>query len=221
MLGDRLEKIATTTLTVAAAIISVVVIRREFFPPAPAAAVAGRAEPRFIADWKSIATSGQRRGPANAAVTIVEFSDFECPFCKRFHENALNPVMKEMEGSVAHVFVHFPLNGHRFARPAAHAAECAADQGRFIGMSDQLFAKQDSLGLKSWESFATDAGVDDRKRFQACLTSPQAPVIDTGVATGMRIGILGTPTVLVNGWLTPMPPTDSALRAAITNALRR
>ena len=220
MTTNRLEKTATALVTLAAVVVAAAVGRREFFPSVAGVTAAASVAPRQVDEWRAVAALGRRTGRPDAPVTVVEFADFECPFCKRFHEDALKPVLRAMADSIAFVFVHFPLPGHRFAAPAAKAAECAADQGRFSEFADALYARQDSLGLKTWDSFATDARVADLKAFRDCVAGSESPRVDSGLTVGKRIGVAGTPTVLVNGWLAPMPPTDSALRAAIAKALR-
>lgn len=119
-------------------------------------------------------------------------------------------VMREHNPRVALVYVHFPLSMHRFALPAARAAECAAAQGRFRAFHDALFDGQDSLGLKAWVSFAGDAEVADTAEFDRCVhKTGDIPLVQSGVTAGKRLGIRGTPTVLINGWELSAPPTSS------------
>ena len=159
--------------------------------------------------WSELTSVGHRMGRPDAKVTILEFSDFECPFCRRFSEVAA-AVRKAHGDDVAHVFVHYPLTGHRFARPAAHVAECAAAQGRFEEMHDLLFVKQDSLGLKEWSSFAKESGVRNISEFSGCLRdTSKARFIDAGLAAGRSVDVRGTPTVVINGTLYRQLPPDS------------
>jgi protein-disulfide isomerase len=111
-------------------------------------------------------------------------------------------VRKKFGADVAFTFVHFPIPGHRFAIPAARAAECAEAQGRFSEMRTLLFAKQDSLGLKSWDAFAEEAKVPDEEQFSKCVASAAPlPRVDAGVAIGEKLRISGTPTMIINGWM--------------------
>ena len=88
-------------------------------------------------------------------------------------------------------------------------------------MIDVLFAKQDSLGLKSWQSFAREAEVVDSAGFVACVESTDAlPFVESGIAAGKRIGLVGTPTVIVNGWRFCVPPDDKELKAIVDKLLR-
>jgi len=173
-----------------------------------------------VANWDTLVRAGIRVGDPNSRVTIVEFADFECPFCARFSES-INQVEAEFGKDVSHVFVHYPLRSHRFARPAARAAECASAQGHFKSMQDVLFAKQDSLGLKSWVSYAAEAGVLDTASFSHCASDakPLASV-EEGLRLGAGLGVTGTPTVIINGLRYSSPPGDS-LSAIVRAALAR
>lgn len=149
----------------------------------------------------------------------MEFSDFECPGCRSFH-SALRSVNAAYPRDVVDYYVYFPLAQHRFALGAARAAECAARAGRFAAWSDAIFDKQDSLGLKTWASYASSAGIEDTMNIARCATDP-APVetIRRGLALGNKIGIQATPTVIVNGYRLATPP-DSARLAAIIQSVR-
>ena len=114
----------------------------------------------------------------------------------------------------------YPLSKHRFARPAAQALECAAEQGRFEEFLDIVFTKQDSLGLKSWTSFAADARVANMTQYQKCSKAgAQMPRIEQGFSLARKLGVSGTPTLFVNGWSFPKPPTKVELVAAISAIL--
>jgi protein-disulfide isomerase len=133
-------------------------------------------------------------------VTIVELGDFECPVCRSFHAD-VRTVREQFPLDVSLVFVHFPLSIHRFAIPAAKAAECAYEQGKFAPFHELLFDKQDSLGLKPWTSYALEAGVEDSAEFSACVSSNrQFPRIEAGIAAAREIKARGTPTIFLNGW---------------------
>ena len=155
-------------------------------------------------------------GKPDAPFKIVAFVDFECPGCGMFHR-VLEEVLRE-RNDVEAIYVHYPLSYHKFALPAARGAECAAEFGHFGSWASALFAKQDSLGIKSWGGYAMDAGIADTTRIVKCAT-------ESGVLTSMsqalelaeRIDLDATPTILVNGWRLPGTPTkveiDSVLLA--------
>jgi protein-disulfide isomerase len=104
--------------------------------------------------------------------------------------------------------------------PAARAAECAGDQGHFEEMYDRLFDEQDSLGLKQWEGFATEAGVPNLALFNACIkkTDP-VPRISEGKELGDRFNVKATPTLIVNGWMLGRPPTAEELDTMVKAVL--
>jgi protein-disulfide isomerase len=152
--------------------------------------------PVAVKEWQQYAREGQRIGPTTAIVTIVEFSDFQCPFC-RAAASTIRSIRQTTAGRVALVYRHYPGHEHSFA--AAVAAECAAEQGMFEGYHDALFREADSIGVKSWSRFAADAGVSDTTKFAVCMTSGRAAsrvVRDTAAAHALRVR--GTPTFLIN-----------------------
>jgi protein-disulfide isomerase len=139
------------------------------------------------------------RGGANAKVTIVEFSDFECPFCGRAYL-----VDKEIEAAygnrIKSVFKHFPLsNLHPQAQKAAEASECAAAQGRFWEMHDVLFQNQNALDIASLKKYAQNLQLNSLQ-FDACLDRGEtAPAIAKDYQEGGLLGVEGTPTYFING----------------------
>jgi protein-disulfide isomerase len=202
---DRLERALSIVLTVAAAAIAVAFVHREVQGPRKPAAAAVQ-PPQYLPDWRSLATAGILVGDSAARIKVVEFADFECPYC-RTADSVYRDVKKQFGADVALVFIHYPLRMHRFALPAARAAECANEQGRFGEFHDALYSKQDSLGLKSWSSYARDAGVPDIARFGNCTAATtQLARVNAGLALGKRVGVRGTPTVIVNGWRFSTPP---------------
>lgn len=217
---DGLERSLSVLLTASAVVIAVVLVRREFTSQAlPPSATIDYGPPRYEPTWQDVRANGVWLGDSLAPVTIVEFSDLECPFCRRFHKT-LSAVRSRSGGKVAFVFVHFPLEMHRFARPAARAAECAADQGRFSEFIDAIYEKQDSLGLRPWMMYAFDAGVSDTVAFAQCeRTRKTFTRIDAGLEAGNRIGVASTPTVIVNGWRFPVAPTEPELDRVIRDLL--
>lgn len=158
---------------------------------------------------------GIRVGDSAAAATIVEFADLECPACRAFHMT-LEEVLKKHPNDLSLVYVAYPLPMHRFALGAARAAECAHRYGRFREWVDVVYDKQDSLGLKSWGSYAKEAGLPDTVAISKCATDP-TPVgrIQAGLALGNKIRITGTPTVIVNGWRFHYTPNGHELTNVI------
>jgi protein-disulfide isomerase len=214
------EKILTTVLTIAALVIAAGFTHREFFssPRYGTPSVI----PTFQKDWEAALDVGRSTG-GSGRVQVVEFADLECPVCSRAYASLFSDtsaVGRKYRSQISFRFVHFPLSMHRFARPAARAAECAGSSGRFFEFVSAVFAKQDSLGLRAWSAYARDAGVADVGAFEKCtrLTTP-IPDIEKGVAVGKTFGITGTPTIFINGWqyrgLIPESTYANAIEAAL------
>ena len=217
---NRASVTLTATLVVAAVAVGAASVHREFLRPAPRNPAAA-ADNRVTYDegWYGYLRHGVVIGDSSAPIKVIEFLDFECPFCRQLH-GRLSVLRTRFRDTVAVVLVHFPLRQHRFALPAAHAAECAAEQNRFAGFADVLFTKQDSLGLKSWGEYAVEARLPDVARFERCNRAPtSSPRIDSGLAAGSRAGVRGTPTVLVNGWRLPGTPDSATLNNAVVSVL--
>ncbi len=170
---------------------------------------------------EQVDASGPQRGPAAARVTIVEFSDFECPYCGRF-----TPVLKQLQSAyptqVRLVYEYFPLSSiHPSAQKAAEAAACANNQGKFWEMHDTLFAEQSSLDLGSLKEKARRLGLD-AKQFDDCLDSGAASAtVAADVAAGQKLGIAATPASFVNGRFVDGAVTLEQMTALIDDELRR
>jgi protein-disulfide isomerase len=137
------------------------------------------------------------QGPANAPVTIIEFSDYECPFCKRA-EPTVKQVMDAYKGKVRLVYRHYPLPFHANAKPAAQASACANLQGKFWEYHAKVF-EASSLTSDSLKSIAGTAGLDQAK-FDACLSGNEtAGVVDKDMADATAVGVRGTPAFFING----------------------
>jgi protein-disulfide isomerase len=139
-------------------------------------------------------------GDESAPLIVVEYSDFQCPFCKRAAPD-LRKLVDVYPETVRLVWRHFPLPGHPEARGAAEAAACAGEQNAFWEYHDQLFANQDSLASADLRRYAEDVGLDV-SQFDACVESHryEATVTDD-LAGGNRLGISATPAVFINGRL--------------------
>jgi protein-disulfide isomerase len=139
------------------------------------------------------------RGPADAWVTIVEFSDFECPYCKQAAATLVQ-LLAEYPDDVRLAFRHFPLSSlHPSARPASIAAECARAQGHFWEMHDRIFAGQPALSSDDLVAYATGADVDVGA-WKECLSAPEpAARVDADFALGRQLEVTATPTFAING----------------------
>ena len=217
--SSRFDRVATATLVVCALVVSGLTLRRELqASPQP------EGMPKTVASWRDLAR-GSRIGPAIAPVTITEFSDFQCPFCKVLSER-LAEVSARYPGKVRVFYRHFPLDQHKSARRAAHASICAGDQGRFAEYHDLLFAQQDSIGLVPWTTLALRAGVTDTTQFTRCMDGPfVSGIVKLDSTAGASIGLRGTPLMLINDRLIAGAPEpaqlDSLIRAAMQDKLNR
>jgi protein-disulfide isomerase len=141
------------------------------------------------------------KGDPDAPVTIVEWSDFECPFCARFYSDTLGQIDEQYikTGKVKLVYKDFPLSFHPQAQKAAEASECAGKQDKFWEMHDLLFEKGVVGGVTTFKQYASDLGLDSSK-FDSCLDSGEtAQGVQADMALGGQSGIQGTPGFIVNG----------------------
>jgi protein-disulfide isomerase len=165
-------------------------------PPAPAAPAATVESDTKVYDVRPGAAPG--RGPADAKVVIVEWSDFQCPFCARAEE-ALRRIEARFPREVRVVYKHQPLPFHPNARLAAEAAVEAQAQGRFWEFHDELFRHQGELWRNALESYAAQIGLDGA-RFSAALDDHRhADRVDAEMREGAAFGAAGTPTFFING----------------------
>jgi protein-disulfide isomerase len=212
-----LERILSVTLVLAAAAIAAAMVRREFFPVATNRA--SNRPPAFVKDWQNILPAGRIFGDTAAPVKLFEFSDLECPACAGYHAT-IEALRARYQGRLAYVFVHKPLKMHRYAVEAAIAAECAHVEGRFLEMTNLIYANQESIPSRPWSAFARRAGIRDTLRFSSCVrdTTPR-PLVLSGLGVADQLAITGTPTVVLNGWRYFSPPSESELGQAIDKLL--
>ncbi|MFZ2587489.1 MAG: thioredoxin domain-containing protein [Alphaproteobacteria bacterium] len=148
-------------------------------------------------------------GPANAPITIVEFSEFECPFCQRVQDN-LKPVRAKYGNRIRWVYKHFPLEFHAKAKPAAYASMAAHKQGKFWEFSDAVWAKQNFLSDQLTDEVAKSLKLDMAK-FKADKANPAfVKQVEADMVDGTRVGVQGTPFFLINGKpLSGAQPTEA------------
>ncbi|MBI2062667.1 MAG: DsbA family protein [Candidatus Yanofskybacteria bacterium] len=147
-------------------------------------------------------------GNKDAKVTIVEFSDFQCPFCRSFWSGTLPQIKRDYvdTGKAKFVYKHYPLDFHSGARPAAEASECANDQGKFWEFHDKVFEEQAKLGQGTIQFGKPEivkwAGVIElnMSQFNECFNSGKyAQHVSDDMAQGSKAGVGGTPTTFING----------------------
>jgi protein-disulfide isomerase len=151
--------------------------------------------PRVAVD---VAATDPVKGPASAPITIVEYSDFQCPFCARVNPT-LDQVRKTYGDKVRIVFKDFPLPNHPQAPKAAEAAHCAGEQGKYWDLHDRMFANQQALQVPQLKEYATALGLD-MPAFNQCLDSGKhAGRVAANMKSGEALGVGSTPTLYVNG----------------------
>jgi protein-disulfide isomerase len=178
-------------------------------------------------EGKEIDATGLKvQGNPQAQIYLVEYSDYQCPFCSRFHPTP-KEVVAESNGKVAWVWKHFPLEQiHPEARPAAIAAECVAKLGsveKFWQYSDALIANQDQLSENLFKSEATRLGIN-AAQFATCLKDPtHSNTVDKELEEGSALGVSGTPSTFVvrneNGKLTILENISGALPKATVESI--
>ncbi len=162
--------------------------------PTPTAPIPQKALP--------VPDSAPSRGPKDAPITLMEFSDFHCPFCKRLSPT-LDQLVQNYPGKVRRVFRHYPLPMHPGADRTHMASACANEQGKFWEYYDGIFALPGAPQEADLQTIAQNVGLDT-KRFQECLTSNKYQnLVQQEVAEGSQKGVQGTPTVFVNDQMVP------------------
>ena len=154
-------------------------------------------------DMEDLIDDDAIKGDADAPVTIVEWSDYECPFCTKFYDQTFSQINEEYikTGKVKFIYRDFPLGFHKNAQKAAEAAECAGEQGKYFDMHDALFENGVTGGVSSFKQFAADIGLDTDD-FNDCLDSGEmASEVAKDLADGAAAGITGTPGFIINGQL--------------------
>lgn len=166
-------------------------------------------EPRF--DIRITADDPVRYGPEakdvkpmgcagdKCVITVVEFSEFQCPFCERVLPT-VRRLMTEYKGQVRWIVRDFPLGFHDRAKPAAVAAHCALDQGKYWEMYKELFRNQRNLADDDLRKYAKNIGLDEKK-FESCFSNPEPKlaIIDKNYQSGEQVGVTGTPAFFING----------------------
>jgi protein-disulfide isomerase len=161
------------------------------------------------------------KGPQNAPITIVEFSDFQCSYCKRVL-SVLNQVLERYPDKVKLAFRDFPiLNIHPYAQKAAEAAHCAADQGKFWEYHDLLFENQDAIPGANYAEHAKALGLE-MTTFQECVDSQKyRQTVERNYADGVKAGVSGTPAFFINGRLLSGAQPLEAFKGVIDEELDR
>ena len=213
---ELLSSAFTALLVLCALTITGLIVRREFFPPqAPL-------ETSYYGDWESLTDVGHHLGDTNAAVQMVVFFDYQCPFCRQV-QPTIEQLMVKYPDQLAVTHRHFLLTTiHPQARSAALAAECAAEQGRFEPMHQLLFENASQLGQKPWEELASEAGVSDIESFKGCLA--ESRYMDRIVRDQTAVSLLGVraiPALVINGTVLTGAKSFEVLDELVQDALSK
>jgi protein-disulfide isomerase len=166
---------------------------------APAQPVA--AEPEAARRYAVPVGDAPALGPENAPVTIVEFSDYQCPYCVRWYDEVYSRLMSDYKGKIRFVYHDFPLPAsiHPDAESAAEAAHCAGEQGAYWKFHDALFSNKYKLGKQAYQQYATEMGLDV-DAFNTCVADGRyQSYVDNEISIGATIDVRSTPTFFING----------------------
>lgn len=138
-------------------------------------------------------------GPADAPITIVEFSDYQCPYCRRWHDEVYEPLLATYPGKIRFVYRHLPLTSiHPDAFPAAEAAMCAGEQDAYWQFHEKLFSNE-TLGSSIYDQYAQELGLN-MQSFQGCVNERKyQETVQADVDFAIDLGIRSTPTFFING----------------------
>ncbi|MCA9708631.1 MAG: thioredoxin domain-containing protein [Myxococcales bacterium] len=220
---DELEKqvaelssqLVSAQSQVAEAQVDIEALKKEHVKPTPEARP-GRPDPEAYYAVKI--GNAQARGPDDALVTIVTWSDFQCPYCSRVSPT-IDSLLKTYGGDLRYVFKHNPLGFHTNARPAAIAAEAAGEQGKFFEMHDKLFANQRDLTEKNFIAWARELGLDVKKFKRDLDSATIADRVDRQQQEGMALGARGTPSFFINGRFLSGAQPETSFKALIDDEL--
>lgn len=176
-----------------------IVAQAQANPQAPAAPQ-GQEPPQDVVRYDVPVDDDPGIGPEDAAITIIEFSDYQCPYCSRWHEDVFSNLLEEYPDQVRIVYRDFPLDSiHPEAVPAAEAANCALEQGAFWEYHDKLFSGELGLGQDAYLQYATVLGLDVDS-FKECVeTGRYADEVQADFQYAANLGVQSTPTFFLNG----------------------
>lgn len=153
---------------------------------------------------KIVSGGAATKGKENAPVTIVEFSEYQCPYCGRYVAEAYPQILEEYEDQIYYIFHDYPLSFHPHAQKLAEVARCAGDQNQYWEMHDLIFENQEEWSSKQnidvdIDSFVTQLGLN-KEEFDDCLDSGKyTQAVNDSIELGTEVGVQGTPTFFING----------------------
>ena len=202
------------------AIVTAVCLSIGAMSPVPAPA-SSDVQPTIPEDspWRVKLDNAPSRGPANAPITIVEFSDFECPFSAQSSRN-LRRLVEVYPTQVRWVSKQFPLKFHKKAPLAHEAALAAGAQGRFFEMAALIFKNQAKLDRADLDGYARELGLDMAKFSEDMNDRNLRPHVLTDILEARRVGVFATPTLFINGQVVMGAKTLPQLRAVVEHLLQ-
>lgn len=208
-----MHNLPTILLVACALVVTGLVMRREL---AGSRIAVVYQEP--VDDWQRL-LHGRRIGPRETPAVAIEFSNFKCRYCRDSWQD-LNELRKRFPSAFSIFYRHLPRRGDKESVQAALASECAAEQGRFETYHNILFERQEEIGSTSWSEFARLSDVPDMARFEKCLENEWfRESIERDQYVAESLGIRGTPTFIVDGWLLvgtlPMPEWERRIQAML------
>lgn len=208
--------IASLGILGCALLLTSVIVKREFLDPEP------RSPTRKVPRRADVQLVGRVIGKSDAAVSVVVFADFQCPYCARA-QALIQATLRRNEGRVNVIYRHLPLQTiHPRAWEAAIASECAGEQGVFHEYHDLLYARQDSIGRIPWQEFAARAGAAAPESFERCLESEQPnDAVERDVVLARQLGIDRTPAFIVGDQMYAGVPPSAWIERRIAAELRR
>lgn len=171
--------------------------------PCPTCPTVTGGQPAAVANGEPNLEGAKILGDPDAPVVIVEYADFECPFCERHYTETFGQIKENYidTGKAAYVFKHYPLSFHQQAMPAALAAECANEQGKFWEMHDMLYENGVAGGADAFKTYAEQLGLKTSV-FDDCMNKKKYTTeINAEMAEGQALGVKGTPGFIINGQL--------------------
>lgn len=219
---DRLgvSDVVSWVLVACAILTTALVARREFAGDrAEDVSASVGWEARYLDGWQGAMELGKREGDERAPIQVIEFADYQCVFCAAY-EPIAQSIRDQYPETVAFTHAYYPLEIHEHAVAAARAAECAHRQGSFDAMRVLMYDNQDNFGLTAWADFASAAGVTNVDEFDECLGDDAVrEQIEKSRRFARQLGVRGTPTIVVNGWALPVPPTPEEFEQIVENVL--
>jgi protein-disulfide isomerase len=182
--------------------------------------VSGAADPNQITRVNVSADNEPTLGPADAPVTIIEFSDYQCPYCEQWYQEVFKQLLASYPNQIRFVYRDLPLPMHPEAVPAAEAADCAGEQNAYWKYHDALFGRQYGLSREAYVNYATDLGLDVAA-FTTCLDSNRyQDEIQSDASDAAKVGINSTPTFVINGRVVVGAQPLEAFKAVVDEELK-